>query len=53
MLEVVQIGNVSKPSAWDNPSVGRVYDTDGISPTINTAGGGNRQPMIVVGDDDE
>lgn len=24
-----------------------MYDVNGISPTINTSGGGNREPMIV------
>lgn len=28
-------------------SINRVYDSSGLSPTINTCGGGNRQPMIV------
>lgn len=26
---------------------GNVYDVDGISPTINTCGGGNREPLIL------
>lgn len=28
-------------------STNRVYDTDGISPSINTCGGGQRQPYIL------
>ena len=27
---------------------GNVYGTDGVSPTINTMGGGNREPLIVT-----
>lgn len=27
---------------------GNVYDVNGICPTINTAGGGNREPIILV-----
>lgn len=26
---------------------GNVYSTKGIAPTINTMGGGNRQPLII------
>jgi len=31
---------------------GNVYGTDGIAPTINTMGGGNREPLIVVYEED-
>lgn len=30
---------------------GNVYDTNGIAPAINTCGGGNREPLIVVEDE--
>ena len=30
----------------ENQKKGRVYGTDGVSPTLNTAQGGNRQPFI-------
>ncbi len=37
---IKQIGNVmADMSAWNNPSVGRVYDKRGICPTITTCGG--------------
>lgn len=29
---------------------GNVFDTDGLSPTLNTMSGGNRQPMITEGE---
>jgi DNA (cytosine-5)-methyltransferase 1 len=45
--EVKQIGNYETDSAWDNPQTGRVYSADGISPTLNTCSGGDRQPKIV------
>ena len=32
---------------------GNIYDTDYLAPTIMTAQGGNREPMIVVIKDDE
>lgn len=30
------------------PQAGRIYDTDGISPTIDTCSGGNRMPKVAV-----
>ena len=47
MSEVKQIGNYETESTWDNPQTGRVYSADGISPTLNTCNGGDRQPKIV------
>jgi hypothetical protein len=48
-MEIVQIGNFMKGiSAWDNPSVGRVYDQNFLAPTLNSGGGGGRQPYIIV-----
>ena len=49
MNEVKQIGNYKTESTWDNPQTGRVYSADGISPTLNTCNGGDRQPKIVIG----
>lgn len=45
--EVKQIGNYETESTWDNPQTGRVYSADGLSPTLNTCSGGDRQPKIV------
>lgn len=45
---VKQIGNISEGnSSWGNPQTGRIYSADGISPTLNTCGGGQREPKIV------
>ena len=45
---VKQIGNISNGnSSWKNPQTGRIYSPDGISPTLNTCGGGQREPKIV------
>lgn len=30
---------------------GNVYDTDGLAPTLNTMGGGNREPLIIEAKD--
>lgn len=43
---LVQVGQL-----YDNPhnsQAGRVYDPDGISPTLDTVGGGNRMPKVLV-----
>lgn len=45
--KVMQVGNLRQGNGWDNPQCGRVYDTNGLSPTLNTMQGGNRQPKIV------
>ena len=45
---VKQIGTISKCEGnWKNPQVGRIYSTDGCSPTLNTCGGGSHEPNIV------
>ena len=49
---VKQIGNISEGnSSWGNPQTGRIYSAEGISPTLNTCGGGQREPKIVCGID--
>lgn len=45
--EVKQIGNYETNSAWDNPQTGRVYAVEGLSPTLNTCGGGGHEVKIV------
>lgn len=46
---VMQIGNLKDDSNsnFKNPQTGRVYSADGLSPTINTCQGGQREPKIV------
>ena len=46
ICEVKQIGK--QKSERDNPNQYRVYDTEGISPCINTMEGGGREPHIPV-----
>ena len=46
---IVQIGNICEDTAkFHNRTMGRVYSIDGISPTLNTCGGGNREPLIYI-----
>lgn len=45
---VKQVGNISDCNGnWKNPQVGRIYDPDGCSPTLNTCGDGSHEPKIV------
>lgn len=45
--EVHQIMNVMPGTHRDNPNQGRVYDVNGLAPTLTKMDGGNRQPFIV------
>lgn len=48
---VIQVGNIYPDTdKFKNRTMGRVYDTEGIAHTINTCGGGGREPKVVVGD---
>lgn len=47
--EVTQIGNISNSKSFGgNPQVGRVYGTDGVSPTLSTMQGGGQEPKIAI-----
>lgn len=47
--KIIQLGNIRNSTEnFDNPQTGRVYSVDGISPTINTCQGGNREPKVIV-----
>ena len=50
---IIQIGNIFTRASFSNPTVGRVYSVDGLSPTLNTNGGGYHLPMIIVEDNGE
>lgn len=43
---VIQVGNI-RESIWENPQVGRIYSSEGISPTLNTCTGGGHEPKII------
>jgi DNA (cytosine-5)-methyltransferase 1 len=45
--EVHQIMNVCPTKTRDNPNQGRVYDINGIAPTLTKMDGGNREPMVL------
>nr|DAW48316.1 MAG TPA: Cytosine specific methyltransferase [Caudoviricetes sp.] len=47
--EINQVGNIGKSDNFGgNPQVTRVYDVNGISPTLNTMQGGGREPKILL-----
>ena len=48
---VKQVGNIVNTGNWDNPQIGRVYDSNGCSPTLNTCSGGGHEPKIITGID--
>ena len=51
--KVIQLGNlIPDTENFKNKQAGRVYSTSGISPTLNTCGGGQREPRIVVNEED-
>lgn len=45
-----QLGNIMEENGFKNPQCGRVYDKNACSPTLNTCGGGNHEPKIIVDD---
>ena len=45
---VKQIANVCPTKTRDNPNQGRVYDTEGLAPSLTGMGGGNLQPFIEI-----
>ena len=47
ICEVKQLGNCMPCKNRDNPNQGRIYSISGLSPTITSMEGGNRQPMVI------
>lgn len=48
--KIQQVGNYMDTTSFGgNPQCGRVYATEGISPTLNTMQGGDRQPKVIEG----
>ena len=47
--ELIKVGEMTG-GKWDkiNESCRRVYDPDGIAPTLTTCGGGNQEPKIIL-----
>lgn len=47
--KIIQVGNLVDEKGFKNPQRGRVYSPIGISPNIDTMGGGNLEPKIIEG----
>lgn len=47
---VIQVGQIYGTDVEPNPQAGRVYSREGISPCMDSCGGGNRMPKITDGD---
>ena len=45
--KVKQVGNIVTTGNFENPQRGRVYDCNGISPTLNTMQGGGLEPKFI------
>ena len=50
MTQVIQIANIVDDTniGFKNPQRGRVYNTEGIAPCLNTCGGGGLEPKIAA-----
>ena len=44
----VQVAQMYGTEREPNPQAGRIYDDEGISPTLDTCSGGNRMPKVLV-----
>lgn len=47
-IRVNQIGNLTRNANRKNPNRGRLYDQNGLSPTLGTMEGGNLQPFVPI-----
>ena len=41
-IKIIQLGNIAEEKDFSNPQCGRIYDIEGIAPTLNTCGGATR-----------
>lgn len=46
-IRIKQLGNLLTFKNRKNPDAGRIYDVSGLSPTLNSMGGGHRQPFVI------
>ena len=48
MTSLILLGNLITSSKFDNPQRGRIYSPKGICPAIDTMGGGNLEPKVLL-----
>ena len=48
--KVMQVANYleGEGNYWKNPNNGRIYSGEGLAPTLNCTGGGNREPKVIT-----
>ena len=46
--KIILLGNIQQEKHFKNPQIGRIYSVLGISPALNTCGGGGREPKILI-----
>ena len=46
--QMIQVGQMYGTEREPNPQAGRIYSSDGISPTMDSCSGGNRMPKVLV-----
>ena len=51
MITPIRLGNIYNNNHFGSSFGGTTWDIRGVSPTLETAQGGNRQPLIVVKED--
>ena len=44
---IIQVGNLMPEAKFKNTQRGRVYDPEGLAPTLNTVSGGSLEPKII------
>ena len=45
--KILQVGNIVQTGQFGNPQRGRIYDPDGLAPTLNTCSGDGLEPKFV------
>lgn len=48
LIKCVQVGQIYGTEKEPNPQAGQIYDSKGLSPTVDSCSGGNRMPKIIV-----
>lgn len=47
-IKCVQVAQMYGTAREPNPQAGRIYDSGGLSPTMDTCNGGNRMPKVLI-----
>lgn len=47
-IKCIQVAQMYGTAREPNPQAGRIYDSDGLSPTMDSCNGGNRMPKVLI-----